>query len=296
VGVFYFWNALAERVTKVHPMALLTVDAYSAYSAPPVQRQLHPNLVIRFVPLSYTSDTARQQGRADWDAWAEKASRIYWRPNLLLAGRREGTPAVYVHKMAEDFHYLAHHSMIGTDFDSCVHNWATQGLNYYVCARLHWNPDLDVDALLDDYCRSGFGNTADPIRDYLLRLEQLTDQMAAGERGFTDPYTPEVIAELRALLEAADQAAGDEVVRQRIAFLRCGLDFTEVQAEAYRLLALVQDPAQPVDRAAAARLLDRKYLRMRDIFQKNPLAVNVAYLCWGEWDRFGALGWTGPTE
>ena len=26
--------------------------------------------------------------------------------------------------------------MIRTDFDACIHNWATQGLNYYVLTRL----------------------------------------------------------------------------------------------------------------------------------------------------------------
>ena len=48
-----------------------------------------------------------------------------------------------------DFRYLASHGMMGTDFDSCCHNWATQGLNYYVVARLHWNPEQRVDAIID---------------------------------------------------------------------------------------------------------------------------------------------------
>ena len=47
---------------------------------------------------------------------------------------------------AEDFRFMVDNALIGTDFDSCCHNWATQGLNYYVCAKLHWNPRLDVDA------------------------------------------------------------------------------------------------------------------------------------------------------
>jgi hypothetical protein len=288
----YFWNALAEQITKVHPEALLTADAYSAYSAPPVRRKLHPNIVIRFVPISYSSDKARQQGRADWDAWAAMAPKIYFRPNLLLYARREGTLANYTRKMAEDFRYLAHHSMIGTDFDSCIGNWATQGLNYYVLARLHWDPDQDVERIVDDYCHAGFGKAAGDVKRYWQRVEQLTDQAAAHELTSTEPYTPEVIAELRTLLDAANRhAAGAAAVRARLAFLRAGLEFTALQAEAHHMLAR----AAETDHAAAARLLDRRYVMMRDLFRKQPLAINVGYVCWGEGERFAPLGRTGPT-
>jgi len=36
------------------------VDAYSAYAAPPVERKLHPNLVVRFASLGYYDEGYRQ--------------------------------------------------------------------------------------------------------------------------------------------------------------------------------------------------------------------------------------------
>jgi hypothetical protein len=127
-----FWNAIAEKVAKVHPNKFLVVDAYSVYAAPPVERKLHPNLVVRFAPLAYHAEDYRQESLREWDAWSKAAKRIYFRPNLMLAGRRDGMPLLYVHKFGKDFRYLADHGMMGTDFDSCCHNWATQGLNYWV--------------------------------------------------------------------------------------------------------------------------------------------------------------------
>src|SRR5207244_3219577 len=82
--------AIAERVAKVHPDKFLVVDAYSAYAAPPVERKLHPNLVVRFAPLGYHAEDYRQESLRDWDGWARAAKRIYFRPNLMLLGRREG--------------------------------------------------------------------------------------------------------------------------------------------------------------------------------------------------------------
>jgi hypothetical protein len=100
------------------------------------------------------------------------------------------------------------------------------------------------------------------------------------------------------MLDAADKAAGnDAAVRRRIAFLRCGLDFTELQAKVYRLLALAgQRRLTDAEKTEAGQLLDTKWRRMREIFEKEHYAVNVAALCWGEWGRFKRLGWTGPSD
>ena len=296
----HFWNGLAERVTKVHPDAWLTADAYSVYSAPPVNRKLHPNVAIRFVGIIYTDDERRKRDRADWDAWARAASKLYFRPNLLLAGRRLGTPAVYVHKLAEDFRYMADHSMIGTDFDSCIHNWATQGLNYYVCAALHWDPDQDVDALIDDYCRSGFQSGAAPVKKYLLRLENLTDQIAAGKLTLTEPYTPEVIDELRGYLKQAATATRDEPAAQRrVAFLRSGLEYTDAYSAVRRIIREYQESKSrltPEWRRRFRTAMDRNWLVSRDVFENHHLAVNVACVAWGSWSYFARFGWSGPSE
>jgi len=56
-----FWNAIAAKVAKVHPDRFLVVDAYSVYAAPPVERKLHPNLVVRFAPLAYGDEDYRQE-------------------------------------------------------------------------------------------------------------------------------------------------------------------------------------------------------------------------------------------
>jgi Domain of unknown function (DUF4838) len=305
--MLHFYNAVVEKVTKVYPNVLFTGQAYSVCSAPPVREKLHPNVVVRFVHNSglYASDELRAQGMADWDAWAKAAHMIWYRPNSLLWGRHEGTLGVYVHKLAQDFRHIAHDKCIGTDFDSCMHHWATQGLNYYVLAKLHWNPDLDVDAVIDDYCRSGFGPAASPIKRYFARIEQLTNETAAVTQeqrngatpDVTEPYTPQVIGELGELLDEADKAAAsDAEVRRRISFLRVGLDFTDLQAKIYRLLRhAAESKLSAAEKAQAQHLLDEKWLMMRRIFQQNQFAVNVSAMCWGEWGRFKRLGWKGPS-
>ncbi len=316
-----FFNRIAEKVTAVHPDALLSFYAYSAYCAPPIAQKPHPSLIAVYTGIQYLDENARQQGLADWDGWSALGVRMAWRPNLLNAGWHEGTPVIYVHKLAEDFRYMAHHGLIATDFDTCNHNWATQGLNYYVTARLNWDPDLDVDAVVDDYCRSGFGPGWTHVRRYFDRVEQITEGISrdVSKREFTleglaaamlspgipltvgvsEPYTPEVVAELRSCLEdAASMAGDDQVVHQRVAFLRRGLDFTELQGQIYRLLRKArQEPLNADEKRTVKETLDRKWLMMRQIFDEAPLAVNVAYVGEREMGRWlKPIGGSGPSD
>lgn len=298
----FFWNEIAKRVVKVHPKATLTADAYSIYAAPPVMRTLHPNVAIRFVGIKYNNDEKRKQDRDDWDTWSKAVKKIYFRPNLLLSGRRQGTPIIYVHKMAEDFKYMASHSLIGTDFDSVCHHWATQGLNYYVCARLHWNPDLNVDTLLDDYCRSGFGSGADAVKKYFLAIERLSDQLAAKQLGYTVLFTPTVIGEFRSILDGAAKATRNEPdAHKRVAFIRSGLEYTNTYSTVFHIIREHQAnnpegtrlPKGTKQRIRTA--LDNNWLVSRDVFENNHLAVNVATVAWGSWAYFGRFGWSNPS-
>jgi hypothetical protein len=287
----YFWNSIAERVAKVHPDKLLVVDAYSVYAEPPVERKLHPNLIVRFAPLAYHAEDYRQESLRAWNGWSRAAKRIFFRPNLMLAGRRDGMPLLYVHKFGKDFQYLADHGMSGTDFDSCCHNWATQGLNYYIVARLHWNSKLDVDALVDDYCRAGFGPAARSVRRYFDRLEALLNEAATKKAPVTAAFSPEALAGLRKRLNQARKEAGnDALIAKRVAFLEIGLRWTEIEARAHAILA---DPRK-AERKAARKTLDERFALMRDIFQKTPLALNVAYISWGEDALWSRLGWKRP--
>ena len=297
----HFWNKITERVVKEHPDAILTADAYGVYAAPPVETKLHPNIAIRFVGVTYTNEEKREFGLRNWVEWAKATKRIYLRSNFLLSGRRQGTPLVYVHKMAKDFRYIANHSMLGTDFDSCCHNWATHGLNYYILAKLLWDPNQDVDVLFNDYCQSGFGKGADSVKKYFLRIEELTNQIAEKQLRVHEPFTPEVVTELRDLLEQAGEATKDDPESNaRVAFLRTGLEYTDVFVQFYRLEKEHVDggggrlSAEMKQRMREA--LDRNWISSREVFLKEHLAVNTATVAWGNWSYFARFGWSFPDD
>ncbi len=290
----YFYNAIAERVTEKHPDAILVAYAYSRYKTPPMWHELHPNIVIGFASMGYETESARLECLDNWDGWAAMATQIFWRPNLLWF-RNDGTASVFVHRAAEDLRYLLRNRMIGTDQDCCMHHWATQGLNYYVFAKLHWNPYLHVDRLIDDYCKSGFGAAWKGIKKYFMRMEHLSNEWAFDGKDYPTSYTPEVVNELNGILDAAKEVAGDdEIVRKRIEFLQMGLNWSAVEGKLQRMLAKLQ-ASEEIDKEKAHSLLQSRYELMSDIFKNNHYAINVTAWAALFGKRLSKLfGWEAP--
>jgi hypothetical protein len=235
----HFYNEVARRVKRVLPDRLLGCYAYSLYRTPPdVVERLEDNLIMGYVGFStYLDDATRQVNRDEWLRWSKVAKQLFLRPNLLW--QPIGLPVNYVHKLGEDLHFLADHGMRATDFDGGIGNWGTQGLNYYVLARLLWDPYQPVDPIVDDYCHAAYGAGADAMRDYYQRLEALTNHIAmvspldpAQRRSdinqMTAFYTDATLVELQQCVDRAIKAIGaaDSAAKARAEMAGVGLEYT----------------------------------------------------------------------
>ena len=281
----HYWNAVAERVTKVVPDQLFLVEAYSYYSDPPVHERLHPNLVVRYVPSVADG----------WKGWqAAGAKRAYWRPNNMGSGYRYGVLSPKARETAATLGYLGQNGVLATDMDSIYNNWATQGLLYYTAARLSWDPTQNYDALLDDYCHSGFGAGADAVKAYFQLIEKnVQPRIDAGRNGFP-LITSANLDTMRAQLVAAGEATkNDPASHRRVAFLRTGFEFTAISAEADSLRKA--DDSKP-DAAKVNPVMERRWQMMRAMLRSEPLAVNVAVVAGYDAPLNTALAWKGPGD
>lgn len=293
--VVAFTNQVVQPVFEKHPDVLFGYYAYSCYTSPPLRTRLHPNVVPSYVGIHYLDEAYREESLKEWDAWSKMVKGgLIFRPNLLLAGRRAIVPLNYVHKMTKDFQHLSNTGLIGTDFDSCQHNWAMLGLNYYVLSRLHWNPELNVNELVDDYCRSGFGLAAEDVSAYFSLIEQMTDQMALKKVGITDAYSSDRCKKLNSILDGASERAAERTdVLNRIEFLKIGLRFARLQSQVHGLRNKKVN-GEVVDSDSFKKLLDERFHLMRTIFSRHHMAINVANLCWADWGYWGVVSWQRP--
>jgi len=186
------------------------------------------------------------------------ARKLFLRPNFLRAG--VGCPTIYVQRLAGDIRFFADNGMIVTDFDCCAHHWAMDGLNYYVLAKLLWNPAADVDGIIADYCNTGFGPASAPVRKYFALLEDLTAGVANTGRYqgrkenhefLARQYSDGFLERCRGLLDGARTLAGpDDQIRRRIEFLEKGVEYARIRRDWATARAAVGGG----DRDARARL------------------------------------------
>ena len=243
------WTAIAEQVAREFPDRLLYAHPYHKYVDPPVEvKSLPENIVLHPVGQNisgYTAAPDRERSVKSWLGWSKLSAQIMiWRPNYPCSD--VGFPLNYARQLAEDIKLFYANKLAGVDIDHMRNIWAGDGLNYYVACKLFWDPEQDVDALVQDYCDKGFGSAAAAVRTYFDAVEALTLQMAHHEPSAAHPiglpggesggvglaihFTPEVTTRFHALLDAAVEAAGeDTAVRARIAFLRTAVTYVELE-------------------------------------------------------------------
>jgi hypothetical protein len=95
--------------------------------------------------------------------------------------------------------------------------------------KVLWNPELDVDAVLDEMCRRLYGKAGNTVRE-LIKLEcdrwevapwtrHLADEGCIPPELFREIWPPEVVGRMQALRDKAlAELADDPVARQRFLF------------------------------------------------------------------------------
>ena len=218
-----------------------------------------------------------------WDGWAAAGARLFLRPNYMLDGHN--LPIFFARKLGEDFSYAARHGLVGTDFDSLTGQWAAQGPNLYVLARLHECPRMGVAKVLDEYY-GAFGPAAPAVRGYFAHWEKVSDAVtdelakeaklhwASFYRDADRIFTPAVLAAGHALLEKAAAAArGDRLAEARVAFLGQGLTHAELTLAVQRAYRQYQQKGDAQAYAAALKRLDQYRAQV-----EGSLLADMGYL------------------
>jgi hypothetical protein len=235
-----FANTLARMLKERFPNRELFVqlNAYGLARNPPIGIAPDDNVIISSVAnFAMRSPEERKIPMQQHAAWAKKTKLLMWRPNLgSPVGLSWGMPDVAMTQAGEDFRFVADNHCIGLFFDMFWFHWATQGPHYYALAHLAWNPYADVLALMNDYYQRAFGPAAADVKAYWQLLERARMEFAVAKpsrfRAFDMPekYTSDLLAKAQAHLDDAAKklATADEKYRRRLAFVRCGLDYTRL--------------------------------------------------------------------
>jgi len=236
----YIWSFVdkaARAVIDEHPDKKVVCLAYQSYMMPPepsVVERLPDNVIVGIAALSGPSNIPRGFAREggpermrdlleSWDAITSQPF-MYWSYWNYVGGSaaREHIPMIIPHVAQDYFQMLAEYGR----YVFSAHRGSPIGyvhLNRYVTYRLLWDPDLDMDKLIEDYCRSYYGPAGDPMLGFTRLIEQ-TGQAIAHENANVsqvwDHYlNHDVMDQLASDLEEAKQLAAGTPYAERVTMI-----------------------------------------------------------------------------
>ena len=263
----HFVEQVAEVMLTEFPDRKIGLLLYSTLFVPPTRiDRLPPNVagVITRDSFQYHDPAYLAEDLAHDKRWLEVLNGNLYRYDYFGFGSL--TPRYYPHRLAEDIRRMRDIGVKGVLAED-ITVWPMVGPSYYVASRLWWDPDRDVDELINEFHTTLFGpSAAKPMVRYWDRHEKVWLKKRPGKwfEGLADMayearmYSAEDLDYLdRQFAEAYGLAGGDERVRQRIRFFEGGWKLAGHYIREHHLLERMKGAKGPEATAdAARRLLD----------------------------------------
>ncbi len=191
---YFPWvGEIASRVLETWPDSMFGLLAYHNVADPPSE-PIHSSIVpyLTYDRMQWMDSKRRAQDQARTADWEEKASELGWYDYVYGDQLYQGypiymVPRIYNHLMAEYLAYGRDHGVkhYYAEAYPSTQYW-TEGPKLYVLAKLLWDPDLDVDELVDDWCMAAVGEAAAPhLEEYYSFWEDYWQERAVDSYWFT---------------------------------------------------------------------------------------------------------------
>ncbi len=292
--LFYDWaNRVIEGVLAKHPDKWFGCLAYSEAADPPKSVNVHPRLIpyMTYDRMKWVDGKLRATGEALTQAWHEKSPVVGWYDYIY--GTPYVLPRVWFHHMA-DYYRFGHANGVRALYAEAYPNWG-EGPKLYVALKLQWDPNWDVEALLNDWYVRCVGAAAAPfLARYYAHWETFWTERAPKSAWFTEAgqyldfsspaYLRDVafdeIKESRSLLETALAKAATDKQKARAKVLLDAFEYYEATAYAFKTAAeeggvVIESEKQALDLLngvdEAARCAGRRRHLALEVFPKDPL-------------------------
>ncbi|MDD5707290.1 MAG: DUF4838 domain-containing protein, partial [Kiritimatiellae bacterium] len=268
---FVFLNQVAAEVRKSHPDKIITTLAYAGCEVPPDNLALEPN-ILPFICWTHTCWFDQEVKRVNLDvtdAWLSRLNQIGIYEYAY--GASLAIPMIYSRDMAD---YLQHVTRNAKDkdalgmFTECGASWGLDGPKLWILEKLMWNPEQDVESLTARWCDALFAGASPAMQRYFKELEQLRHKNGPLLKGINDfviwkhkvepfdvqdifgvwpkegqlrLFPPDDVARCQAILKEADEQAGTEVVKDRIAYFASTFRLTEYASKTYHAYAKLNE-------------------------------------------------------
>ena len=237
--IWDFFNDIARKVKAQGGKGFLTTMAYADYRPIPTQK-IEDNILVMLAirgPWNEYIPSLRDHDVELLKKWNQKLGSKTWLwtyPGKYF-GHMPGIPHTTprsIGSFIKRVHPYIFGLYIENESDFVMFNY----LNYYVFGKVSWNPETDVDALLNEHARDLFGPAAVPMKEFFDSVERNWAKLAsnvvetsAGPKTiypselilWTEIYSPEELKRLNSLFDQAEKlAAKNKLCLARIKLIR----------------------------------------------------------------------------
>ena len=269
--VYTFVNAVAGEVKKTHPHLRLGIFSYNATRpAPRALKKLDNNVVIS---MTQTNARYRNKGYKQWnrerlEEWKKKCSafvgRDYFGDYSFICVMHPQTKII-----ADDLKFMKANNYIGF-YSECSTDFATNFLNYYITAKLLWNPNEDIKKIIDDMCRRAYGAATAKMKEFYSLMEySFSKCTTVGKPGtvgvlyanIPNWYSEETLQKASRLLKEAETAARTNTEKKRIRYNMVGLEYTDKVVSLLRIYRKLCDGGLSIGLRGYTPDFSKKYSR-----------------------------------
>lgn len=279
---------VADAVAEQYPDVFITTLAYrhNQSERPPATLQMPENVIIIFAPIDANFAAALEHPSnaetfANISSWPERCEHLWVWYYTNPYGAGAGLPIGNLGRLASDMRLF---KRIGVEGFFIEHDTGIAqmhllaDLQTWLLAKLMWEPERDLQGLIDDFTGHYYGPAAQAIREYIVLLESETAEKQIGMRWSASPgqfphLTPDFLARCHALFDEAEGAvAGDETLLQRVRIARMSVDRATLMVfgaspgavgETPDLAAVSERYRQTWDRAVSERIADTRVAAVR---------------------------------
>jgi hypothetical protein len=304
---YYGWcNQVVERVLQKHPDKWFGCLAYSEVAQASSRVKVNPRIIpyMTYDRMKWIDPELEADGKRMTEVWQAASPVLGWYDYIY--GSAYCVPRVWFHKMGDYYRYAQAHG-VRAMYAEAYPNWG-EGPKLYVSLKLQWDPNRDVDELLQEwYVRTVGPDAADDLAAYYALWEDFWTRrildskwftkggqyLAFNNPGYLADVKKEDMTRSRELLESVVAKTKTPKQRARAELLMLAFDYYETSALTYagdrRAEELVvdseADALSVLDEAGRCLEMARKRQQLvADVFPKHRELMHLI-----DFDRYTLL-------
>lgn len=228
-----------NKVAAEFPDKVISTLAYQYTRSAPTNITPADNVNIMFCSIEcnrsrpLTTDPSSESFRKDTEDWCKLTSNIFmW--DYVVQFRNLVSPFPNFRVLQPNIQYFRDNGM------QMMFQQGSGGLisefvelRSYIIAKLLWNPDADVDRLMEDFCMGYYGDAGEYILQYIRTMHDNLDETGGDLGIYGYPYdgintylTPTMMDQYSSIFDQAEKAVESQPeFLQRIKIARLPLEF-----------------------------------------------------------------------